>query len=137
MRFYLGTPIPARLEDPALETVPLFVSRNRLVGYAAELRARTRWCLDSGAFTEISRHGRWTVSPRQYAREAKRWQKEIGRLDWCSIQDWMVEPEMLRKTGKGVVEHQRLTTRSYLDLMMIDPTVPWVPILQGWHLHEY
>ena len=35
----------------------------------------------------------------------------------------MCEPEMLKKTGKSVVEHQQLTTRSYRDLMQIDPTV--------------
>lgn len=137
MRFYLGTVDPGWLQEPAFETVPLFVSRNRLVGYTAELRARTRWALDSGAFTEISRHGRWTVPAAQYAREAKRWQTQIGRMDWASIQDYMVEPEMLKKTGKSVVEHQQLTTRSYLELMMIDPSIPWIPVLQGWEHDSY
>jgi hypothetical protein len=51
--------------------------------------------------------------------------------------DWMVEPEMLQKTGKTVVEHQRLTIRSYLELMEIDPSVPWIPILQGWAHDDY
>src|SRR5437870_3667256 len=116
MRFYLGTPIPSWLEDPAFETVPLFVSRNRLVGHVSELRARTRWALDSGAFTQIATHGKWTVPASQYAKEAKRWQREIGRMDWASPMDWMCEPEMLKKSGKSVTEHQQLTTRSYLEL---------------------
>lgn len=137
MLFYLGTVDPGWLQDPAFETVPLFVSRNRLLGHTAEIRARTRWCLDSGAFTQIATHGKWTVPARQYAKEAKRWQTEIGRMDWSAIQDWMCEPDMLKKTGKSVVEHQQLTTRSYLELMQIDPTVPWIPILQGWEISDY
>jgi hypothetical protein len=137
MRFYLGIVDPAWLEDPAFETVPLFVSRNRLLGYAAELRARTRWCLDSSAFTEIGRHGRWTVSPRNYARMAARWQREVGRLDAAAVQDLMCEPEMLDKTGLSVVEHQILTTRSLLELRDLEPGVPWMPVLQGYEPEEY
>jgi len=128
MRFYLGTPIPCWLKDPAFETVPLFVSRNRIAGYVSELRARTRWALDSGAFTQIATYGKWTVPPRQYAREARRWQREIGR---------MCEPDMLEKTGLSVIEHQILTTRSLLELRDLEPEVPWFPILQGWHNDEY
>src|SRR5437660_123414 len=108
MRFYLGTSDPGWLERPDFEGIDLCVSRNRLVGHVTELRARTRWILDSGAFTEITRFGRWTVPPRQYAGEAKRWQTQIGRLDWASIQDVMCEPDMLKKTGMSVAEHQRL-----------------------------
>lgn len=137
MRFYLGTPLPGWLDDADFEGVPLFVSRNRLLGHVAELRARTRWALDSGAFTEIARHGRWTVPARQYAREADRWRREVGRMDWASIQDWMCEPDMLAKTGRGVVEHQILTTRSLLELRDLEPSVQWVPILQGWANEDY
>src|SRR5262245_58227423 len=132
MRFYLGAIDPGWLERDDFEGVDLFVSRNRLARHTAEFRAKTRWVLDSGAFTEISRHGRWTVSPREYARDARRWMQQIGRMDWAAIQDWMTEPDMLKKTGKTVAEHQRLTTRSYLELRDIEPSVPWVPILQGW-----
>lgn len=58
-------------------------------------------------------------------------------MDWSAIQDWMCEPDMLKKTGRSVAEHQRLTTRSYLELRDIDPGVPWIPILQGWEVSDY
>src|SRR4051794_13981967 len=109
MRFFLGTIDPGWLERPDFEGVDLCVSRNRLAGHAAEVRAGSRWVLDSGAFTEISRYGGWRLPPRDYARMAARWYREIGRMDWCAIQDWMTEPEMLKKTGRSVAEHQRLT----------------------------
>src|SRR5438132_10512972 len=123
MRFYLGCIDPGWLAHPDFEAVSLCVSRNRLMGYAREVRARTRWMLDSSAFTEIERHGRWTVSPRSYARMAARWQREIGRPDAAAIQDLMCEPEMLAKTGLGVVEHQVRTTRSLLELRDLGPGV--------------
>src|SRR5262249_14661002 len=132
VRFYLGTTEPGWLERPDFEGVPLFVSRNRLVGYTAEVRARTRWALDSSGFTQIHDHGRWTVPRRQYARLARRCQRGIGRMDFAAIQDWMCEEEMLAKTGKSVPEHQLLTTHSFLELRDLEPEVPWLPVLQGW-----
>jgi hypothetical protein len=137
VRFYLGTIDPGWLARPEFEGIDLCVSRNRLAGRIARVRAVTRWVLDSGAFTEISRHGRWTVPPRQYAQEARRWRDEVGRMDWAAIQDWMCEPDMLKKTGLSVAEHQRRTTRSYLELRDIDPSMPWIPILQGWEVEDY
>ncbi len=137
MRFYLGVIDPGWLAHPAFEAVSQCVSRNRLMGYRSELRARTRWMLDSSAFTEIERHGRWTVPPREYARMAARWQREIGRLDTASICDYMCEPQMLEKTGKSVVEHQILTTRSLLELRDLEPDVPWMPVLQGFEPEQY
>src|SRR5438132_9501266 len=108
MRFYLGCIDPGWLAHPDFEAVSLCVSRNGLMGYAREVRARTRWMLDSSAFTEIERHGRWTVPPRAYARLAARCQREIGRLDMAAPQDVMCEPQMLERTGLSVVEHQIL-----------------------------
>jgi hypothetical protein len=137
LRFYLGVVDPGWLERPNFETVPLCVSRNRLMGYATEVRARVRWMLDSSAFTEIERHGRWTVSARDYARMAARWQRQIGRLDAAAVQDLMCEPQMLERTGLGVVQHQILTTRSLLELRDLEPGVPWMPVLQGWEPEDY
>ncbi|HYN19415.1 MAG TPA: hypothetical protein VE078_00525 [Thermoanaerobaculia bacterium] len=55
--FYLGTHHPDWL---AKTEVPLFVSRTRLKNRRTVPRAAARWALDSGAFSEISVHGRWT-----------------------------------------------------------------------------
>src|ERR1043165_7782228 len=137
MRFYLGAIDPGWLKEPEFETIPQCVSRNRLMGYKAEVRARTRWMLDSSAFTEIERHGRWTVSPKNYARMAARWQREIGRMDAAAPQDIMCEPEMVKKTGLSVHQHQMLTTRSVLELRDLEPDVPWMPVLQGYVPEEY
>jgi hypothetical protein len=44
---------------------------------------------------------------------------------------------MLQKTGKSVAEHQRLTTRSLTELRMLEPEVPWIPVLQGHGPEDY
>lgn len=137
MRFFLGVIDPSWLDRPEFETAPLFVSRNRLMGYRSEIRARTDWILDSSAFTEIERHGRWTVSAKDYASMAARWQRDIGRMRAAAICDYMCEPPMIEKTGMCVVEHQILTTRSLLELRDLEPGLPWMPVLQGWEPDQY
>jgi len=134
MIFYLGTHQPGWLNHVV---VPLFVSRVRLLRYKTFPRAAGPWALDSGAFSEIDKHGRWTVSAEQYAEEVQRWQKEIGRMQWASVQDWMCETVMLEKTGLTVRDHQERTLVSYVHLRELAPSVPWVPVLQGFAHREY
>ncbi len=85
----------------------------------------------------LSLHGRWTISAEQYVAEVLRWAEAIGMLEWAAIQDWMCEPAILEKTGLTVIEHQRRTIASLLELRRLAPTVPWVPVIQGWHLADY
>jgi hypothetical protein len=132
--FYLGTHHPDWLNKAR---VPLFVSRNRLLKRRSFPRASTRWALDSGAFTELSIRGRWTVPPTQYAREARLFLQEIGRLDFAAPQDWMCEPWILEKTGLSLAEHQLRTLRNFLELRDLAPEVPWIPVLQGWAVYDY
>ena len=135
-RFYLGTDRGHWLRT--LEDVPLFVSRVTLDRYKKNLpRATTRWALDSGGFTELDRHGGWTLSPHRYAAKVRRYSDEIGMLDWAAPQDWMCEPHMLANTGLTVADHQRLTTDNYLDLITIWPDGPFIPVLQGWTRDDY
>jgi hypothetical protein len=134
VKFYLGTHMPNWL---ATSDVPLFVSRRRLAGRRRLPRAGVSWALDSGGFTELQMHGRWTVSAEQYAAEVVRFQHEIGNMDWAAPQDWMCEPHMLRKTGLTVEEHQRRTVDNLLELSRIAPDVPWAPVLQGWAIDDY
>lgn len=131
---YLGTHHPHWLR---LANVPLFVSRRALARYKELPRARTRWALDSGAFTEIKDHGQWTITPRDYANEVRNISDSVGRMDWASIQDWMCEPGMIKKTGLSILEHQTRTVHSYLDLCSIAPDVKWTPVLQGWKKDDY
>lgn len=132
--FYLGVHQPQWL---ATARVPLFVSRRRFAGRKTFPKAASRWALDSGAFTEIKDHGRWTVSPQAYADEVRAIAAGVGRMDWAAIQDWMCEPPMLKKTGLTVKDHQARTVESYITLKAIAPDMPWTPVLQGWAKDEY
>ncbi|GAA2734096.1 DUF7221 family queuine tRNA-ribosyltransferase-like protein [Actinocorallia aurantiaca] len=100
--FYLGTHQPAWLTRVR---VPLFVSHRRLDRYKRLPRARCRWALDSGAFTELGRHGQWTESPDTYVSAVCRYRDEVGRLAWAAPQDWLCEPFVRARTGLSVREH--------------------------------
>tara|TARA_R110002110_G_scaffold48466_2_gene144419 strand:- start:898 stop:1752 length:855 start_codon:yes stop_codon:yes gene_type:complete len=141
--FYLGTHRPSWL---ARVEVPLFVSRRTLQPYKKLPKSTSRWALDSGGFTELRMHGKWSLSPEEYADEVRRYSAGVGNMDWAAIQDWMCEP-LVRNggggkdeavgTGLSVEEHQRRTVQSYLDLTAIAPEIPWAPVIQGWELEEY
>lgn len=134
MKFYLGTHQPHWL---GLIDVPLFVSRSTLKKRKTFPRALGRWALDSGGFTELGKHGGWSITARQYVEEVRRFSTEIGGMDWAAPQDWMCEPIMLEKTGLTVSDHQRNTTENYLELMTLAPEIPWAPVLQGWASDDY
>ncbi len=133
MRFYLGTHMPHWLAD---SDVPLFVSRVRLVDRKSFPRAKTRWALDSGGFSQLAAEPhRWELSARDYVTQVNRFADEIGLLDWAAPQDWMCEPFMLH--GRTVIEHQRLTIANFLELRASDTRVPIIPVLQGWTVDDY
>lgn len=132
MRFFLGTHHPHWL---AATDVPLFVSHRALGRYKKLPRARGSWALDSGGFTELSMHGRWTLPPADYAHAVLRYRDEIGGLAWAAPQDWMCEPDMLKKTGLTVAEHQRRSIESVIELRALG--APVIPVLQGWAFGEY
>lgn len=134
MIFYLGAHHPNWLEH---SPVPLFVSRRPLSPMKRLPRAASAWALDSGGFTELSMHGRWTISASDYAAEVRRFQDDVGRLAWAAPQDWMCEPTMLKRTGLTVEQHQRRTIDNYRELCAIAPDVQWTPVLQGWTIGDY
>lgn len=133
--FYLGTHQPSWLTQTG---VPLFVSARRLRSdRGGRPLAAGPWSLDSGGFTELSLNGRWTVPAERYASEVVRWAKDVGRLRWAAIQDWMCEPHIVAKTGLSVREHQLRTVASYLRLNDLAPNVWWIPVLQGFATDDY
>lgn len=134
MLFYLGTHKPNHLR---MTDVPLFVSRRTLHMRKTFPRALARWALDSGGFSELSMYGKWETPAAQYVDEVRRFSDEIGGLDWAAIQDWMVEPHIVQKTGLSVWIHQQKTVASYLELMYRAPDLPWTPVIQGWTLDDY
>jgi hypothetical protein len=134
MKFYLGTHMPSWLGHV---DVPLFVSRRRLVAYRRLGRHKPGYAIDSGGFSELSLHGRWTITVAQFIRECRTWIRMIGKPDFIASMDWMCEPFILEKTGKTLSEHQALTVESYLQLKELAPDLPWLPVLQGFTLDDY
>ena len=134
--FFLGTHHPGWLKTAAM---PLFISDRRLRTYRNLPRAQSMWALDSGGFTELSRHGKWDHGPsaRQYAARIRRYRDEIGHLAWAAPQDWMCEPAIIAKTGLTITEHQRRTIDSVLCLRDLNPDLPVIPVLQGWTVTDY
>jgi hypothetical protein len=49
----------------------------------------------------------------------------------------MCEPFIVAKTGLSVAEHQRRTVENFCWLREHAPGLPFVPVLQGWHLSDY
>ena len=134
MKFYLGTD---RTGWIGTVEVPLFMS-HRVLAPRRKLRKQVcDWALDSGGFTELSMHGKWVTTAEQYVEATYRYRDAMGRMDWAAPQDWMCEPFMTDKTGLSVREHQHRTTGNLLDLRMLAPDLPFIPVLQGWTLDDY
>lgn len=93
------------------------------------------WIMDSGAFTEVARHGGYREGVDAYAAQIARW-NSCGTLLAAVAQDWMCEPFVLAITGKTTAEHQRLTIERYDELLpLVDSYV--MPVLQGYRPAEY
>jgi hypothetical protein len=139
VRFFCGLhqPSDAKHFDAA------FISVNRIRSRKGPFVVGD-WIMDSGAFTEISTHGRYRTSVAEYAAEIRRWVGN-GRLLAAVSQDWMCEPWIVEKTGLTVAEHQRLTIDRYDALCAEDTAGVYVlPVLQGYapddyvrHVHAY
>jgi hypothetical protein len=132
VRFWLGVHRPNWLERPG---VPLFISRSVLKGRRKLPRAQVDWALDSGGFTELTKHGAWTIDEETYLEDVHRFD-EAGRLRWAAPMDWMCEPHMLERTGLSVREHQQRTVENFIELDRRS-IVPIIPVLQGWELDDY
>ena len=131
MRFFVGLhqPSDARHFDAA------FVSVNRLRARKSAF-AVGDWIMDSGAFTEISRHGEYRHSVAEYAAQIVRW-KDNGTLLAAVSQDYMCEPFILAKTGMTVWEHQEKTIARYDELLRCETGVYIMPVLQGFEPSDY
>lgn len=137
---YLGTHETSWLSKAG---VPLFISHRRLERIRTSLPvAAAPWALDSGGFSEISLYGGWRTTPAAYVDAVVRYDTEIGKLEWAAIQDWMCEPDMVARTGLSVLEHQKRTVGSYLELAALwaqasDTELVYMPVLQGYRVEEY
>ncbi|MFE1323691.1 hypothetical protein [Streptomyces sp. NPDC058741] len=144
MRFYLTT---HKRHWVKLTNVPLFLKSEHFAAAAKLYPARGRYAVDSGGFSELQRHGRWTRSPRQYVDDLRRIWEYVGPYDWAAGQDWMCEdliihggtagPLKFAGTHLSVPEHQRRTVHNFLDLRSLAPTLRIIPTLQGRTVAEY
>lgn len=132
MRFYLGTRYPGWLKKAE---VPLFLSWNTAA--RTRVTAQVPWALDSGGFTQIAKHGEYQCTPDAYAGDVRRLVDHVGQLQFAVVQDWPVNALALDASGLTPDEHQRRTIQSALDLMMIDPDLPWAPVLTGASSSDY
>ncbi|OJJ13863.1 hypothetical protein BI308_25500 [Roseofilum reptotaenium AO1-A] len=94
------------------------------------------WILDSGAFTEVARHGGYRYEVGEYAAAICRWSK-CGNLKAAVAQDFMCEAFVLERTGLSVSKHQALTIERYDKLTGFDLPVPVMPVLQGYQSADY
>lgn len=133
MRFFCGLHQPS---DAGRVSSPAFISVNRLRARRGGFQVGD-WILDSGAFSEIFRHGRYRLPVEEYAAQIRRWSSN-GRLLAAVCQDWMCEPIIIARTGLSVAEHQRLTIERYDHLMACDTAGVYImPVLQGYAPADY
>ncbi|WP_084160854.1 hypothetical protein [Nocardia sp. BMG51109] len=136
MKFYLGTHHPGWLSRT---DATLFVSDVRLSRYRTLPRAQGRWALDSGGFSMLSMYGSWAAgpTPKQYVARVRRYDEEIGGLDWAAPQDYMCEPFIVAKTGLSTLEHLHRTVGNLIDLRSLDSSRRIIPSIQGYRRADY
>ncbi len=149
--FFLGSPNPSWLGRAG---VRLFVSDTRLREYKRfPWRAAAPWALDSGGFSQLQKHGRWTVSPSEYASRVRWYRDRIGGLLWAAPQDEMcehaiihggvfgrqrfvgtrqfIDPNQAMTDDELVEVHQRNTVLNSMELDDVAPDLPWIRVVQG------
>jgi len=116
-----------------------FVSISRLGrrvgGFGAD-----KWILDSAAFSQVAFYGRFLMNELVYARHIARW-SVVGALLAAVSQDFMCEEEVLKKTGRTVIEHQTMSIQRYKKifayLKALKCSTYLMPVLQGYEPQEY
>lgn len=144
MHFYLGTHRPPWLWSAEFRDVPLFLSHNKLrERVSAFPRATTSYAVDSGAYTVLTKHGRWMETPEQYVAGLRRYWDELGPFDFAAQQDSVCAPPALDKieavTGvRPSVDDQIIATvENFLYLREIAPDLRIAPSIQGRTYDDY
>ena len=118
----------------------MFVSVTRLLNRKSTLKFQedAQIIVDSGAFNELRKFGRYRHSVEQYGATLKRLKALFGEhLIAAVTQDYMCEPFMLDITGLTVQDHQRLTVERYDALLRCDTGCYILPVLQGYAPDDY
>ena len=98
MKFYVGLHQPS----DAKHFDRCFISINRLKTRKSNFEVND-WILDSGAFTQVAKHGEYTMSIQAYAHYIRRWSR-CGNLVAACAQDYMCEPFMFSGQDYSVVD---------------------------------
>lgn len=133
VKFYVGLHQPADAQhfDLACISINRLRRRRKAIDCGDVL-------VDSGAFTELERHGRYRHGVEEYAAEIRRLHDAgVVKISAAVAQDYMCEPWMLAKTGLTILEHQRLTVERYDALISCELPVPVLPVLQGFSRADY
>ena len=151
--------------DPRFNDVVFFISRTRFARRISPWPPAVHdFCIDSGGFTELQRHGRWTLTAEEYVEEIRRYLRGLGpeRCRWVAPQDYMCEEAViyggtfkgqtfvgtreLRGLKPGDPEqdlttavriHQRLTVANGIELRRLAPEIPFIYVLQGNNFNDY
>src|SRR5689334_20502849 len=99
MTFYPGLHHPSDAQHFPRCMISVNTIRNRKSGFAVN-----DWMMDSGAFTELAKYGKYRDKPEVYAEQVKRWAMN-GDLQAAVTQDYMCEAFMLEKTGLTIEAH--------------------------------
>jgi hypothetical protein len=131
MKFYIGM----RSVGVAWAFPRVMISITTLMDRWQSFRVNN-WLLDSGAFTQLTTHGKFQMTPKGYAAAIRQWQHS-GNLVGAMAQDWMCDPYVRQRTGKSVEEHQDLTIVNYGELRPLVNGVRLIPALQGWRSQDF
>ncbi len=138
--FFIGSSpsMAARIINPDHPAAGVMVSVTQLSRRRSDFEVDD-WIMDSGAFTEVARHGGYRRPVEWYFQEVLRWAK-CGNLLAAVSQDWMCEGFVLERTGLSIKEHQRLTIDRYdalIHLASYTASPRIMPVLQGYSVSDY
>lgn len=131
MRFFVGIHHPSDAQHFQTCCISANVLSKRKRDFAVN-----DWIMDSGAFSMISRFGKFTRSVEEYSAMIRRW-RSCGNLLAAVTQDYMCEPHIVAKTGLSIIEHQGLTVERYDALLRCETGVYVMPVLQGYYPSDY
>lgn len=135
--FFIGSSpsMAGRILSPDYPAAGVMISVVQLRARISEFKV-SDWIMDSGAFSEVARLGGYRTPVESYFRQIELW-KACGNLLAAVSQDYMCEPFVLERTGLTVSEHQRLTIDRYDQLLGLKPSVPIMPVIQGYRVPDY
>lgn len=135
MIFFPGIPEPSWAHRFETAFISIARLRRRKSGFTPPTGS---WAMDSAAFSEVEKHGRYQNEPAAFAAEACAWTERVAGCVFVASQDFMCEPFILAKTGLTIPDHQRMTIERYDAILEAwTSKTPVLPVLQGFAQADY